>query len=37
MVVAGVVKHRLRRLRATTPLLVIKLVDALAVRAQFAF
>jgi hypothetical protein len=34
---AGVVQHRLRRLRATAPLPVIKLIDALAVRAKFAF
>jgi hypothetical protein len=37
VVVAGVVQHRLRRLRATTPLPVIKLVDALGVRAHFTF
>jgi hypothetical protein len=37
MVVAGVDQHRLRRLRATTSLPVIKLADALAVRAGFAF
>jgi len=37
MVVAGVVQHRLRRLRATTSQPLVKLVDALAVRARFAF
>jgi len=36
VVVAGVVHHRLRRLRATAPLPVIELVDSLAVRARFA-
>jgi hypothetical protein len=33
----SVPQHRLRRLRATAPLPVIELVDALAVRAHFAF
>jgi hypothetical protein len=34
---AGVVRHRLRRLHATASLPAIKLIDALTVRAQFAF
>jgi hypothetical protein len=34
---AGVIQHRLRRLRAATPVPVVELVDPLDVRAHFAF